>query len=117
MAVVLVFKDTRPPVNSGYMYVAPHHGLPLEPHELVRLRVASRVTVRVNDSVAVGIRVKVKARVRVAPGVRGGGRGCGPCVKKSRLLHVTCKSIQLELHLGGWSVHGCNDGQHQSRRR
>ena len=63
MAVVLVFKDTRPPVNSNYMYVAPHHGLPLEPHELVRLRIANRVAVRVrvSDSVAVGIRVTVKA--------------------------------------------------------
>ena len=37
MVVVFVFKDTRAPVNSGYMYVAPHHGLPLEPHELVRV--------------------------------------------------------------------------------
>ena len=53
MAVVLVFKDTRPPVNSGYMYVAPHHGLQTEPHELVRLRVASRVIVRVSDSAVV----------------------------------------------------------------
>ena len=34
MAVVFVFKDTRPPVNSSCMYVAPHNGLPLEPHEL-----------------------------------------------------------------------------------
>ena len=77
MAVVLVFKDTRPLVNSGYMYVAPQHGLPLEPHELVRLRVASRVTVRVSDIVAVGIRVRVRARarVRVGAGVTGGGRG------------------------------------------
>ena len=37
MAVVFVFKDTRPPLNSGYMYVTPHHGLPLEPQELVRV--------------------------------------------------------------------------------
>ena len=68
--------DTRPPGTSGYMYVAPpHHGLPLEPHELVRLTVGSRV--RVSDSVTVGIRVKVtvRARVRVGAGVRGGGRG------------------------------------------
>ena len=107
-----------PPVNSSYMYVAPHHGLPLEPHELVRLRVANRVTVRVSDNVAVGIRVRVttraRARVRVGAGVKGGGTRCRPCVKKSRLLHVTCSSIQMELHLSGWLVHGCNDGQHQS---
>ena len=65
------------PQKPTYLYVPPHHGLPLEPHELVRLTVASRVTIRVSDSVAVGIRVRVRARarVRVRAGVRGGGRG------------------------------------------
>ena len=62
MAVVFVFKDTRPPINSGYMYVAPHHGLPLEAHELVRVNAAVRVAVRVIVSVGVRIRVRVRAR-------------------------------------------------------
>ena len=77
VAVVLVFKDTRPPGNSSYMHVAPHHGLPLEPHELGRLGVASRDTARFSDNVAIGIRVKVRARARVRVGarVKGGGRG------------------------------------------
>ena len=34
MGVVFVFKDTRPPVHSGYMYEVPQHGFPLEPCEL-----------------------------------------------------------------------------------
>ena len=64
MAVVFVFKDTKPLVNSGHMYVAPHHGLPLEPHELVRVRVAIKIADRIEISVRVGIRVGVRARGR-----------------------------------------------------
>ena len=75
MVVVLVFKDTRPPVNSGYMYVVPHHGLPLEPHELGRLRVTNKVTVKVSDSIAAGIRVRVRARARIRVGARVTGGG------------------------------------------
>ena len=53
MSVVLLLPDKRPPVNFGYMYVAPHHGLPSEPDEPIRLRLASTIMVRVRDIVEV----------------------------------------------------------------
>ena len=73
MPVVFVFQDTRPPVNSGYMYVAPHHGLPLEPHELVRVKVAIRVAGTAKVGVRVGIKVGVGVRARAT--ARGEGEG------------------------------------------
>ena len=72
MAVVLVFKDTRPPVNSSYMYVAPPHGLPIEPHELVRLRVTNIVTIRVNGTPKVTARATVKVQAEVTGGSMDG---------------------------------------------
>ena len=76
MAVAFVFKDTTPPVNSGYMYVAPRHDLTLEPHQLVRVKLAFKVVVIVRVSAGAGIRVGVKARGTVTFKVGCSHRWC-----------------------------------------